>query len=396
MVPRLCIAQQGLNVVSETFIRAHGAGLPGVAGIIHERDGRLWCDDAPVPTSWSLAAVSAGLRYRLGRRPAARFAVAYETALRAVRPDVVLAEYGTVGARLVDPCRRVGVPLVVHFHGYDASRRSVLAKFSAAYRRMFAAAAAIVVVSRVMERQLLALGCPRDTLVYSPYGIDCTAFRGAAAACPPPNFVSVGRFVEKKAPDLLLRAFAMVVRERPAARLRMVGDGPLRSPCHGLADRLGIGHAVAFLGSQPHDVVRREMQAARAFVQHSIVAPDGDSEGTPVAVLEAGAAGLPVIATRHAGIPDVVVEGRTGLLVDEHDVHGMARHMLHLVDHPAVADALGRHAATHVRARYTMQQSLRRLAAVLAAAAHVAPLGPVRECIEQECAASTPDWRQAA
>jgi colanic acid/amylovoran biosynthesis glycosyltransferase len=69
-----------------------------------------------------------------------------------------------------------------------------------------------------MERQLLALGCPRETLVYSPYGINCTAFRSAADACPPPVFVSVGRFVEKKAPDLLLRAFALVVGARPATR----------------------------------------------------------------------------------------------------------------------------------------------------------------------------------
>jgi hypothetical protein len=82
--------------------------------------------------------------------------------------------------------------------------------------------------------------------------------------------------------------------------------------------------------------------------------------------------------------------------VDEQDVNGMARQMLHLVDHPEVAGTLGRHAATHVRSRYTMQQSLGRLAAVLAAAAQAAAIGPVRERIEQEFAASAPDRRQAA
>lgn len=396
-MPRLCIVQHGLNVVSETFIRAHGTGLPGVVGILHERDGRLWCDDEPVRTPWSLAAVSAAVRgLRPGRRRESRYAGGYEAALRVLRPDVVLAEYGTVGARLVDPCRRLHAPLVVHFHGFDASRTTVLARLAAAYRRMFAEAAAIIVVSRAMERQLLALGCPPDVLVYSPYGVDCTAFRSAAPGSRPPVFLSVGRFVEKKAPDLLLRAFALTVRERPACRLRMIGDGPLWEPCRELAGRLGIGHAVAFLGPQPHDVVRREMQAARAFVQHSVVAADGDTEGTPVAILEAGAAGLPVVATRHAGIPDVVIAGATGLLGDERDVEGMARHLLCLADRPETAAALGRRAAVHVRTSYTMEQSLRRLASVLAAAARRTPIGPVRAAIERELAAPAGDCRQAA
>jgi colanic acid/amylovoran biosynthesis glycosyltransferase len=258
---------------------------------------------------------------------------------------VVLAEYGPIGVQVSRPCRRARVPFVVHFHGYDAARRDVLAKYAASYRTMFTEAAAIIAVSRAMEHTLRSLGCPPDKIVYNPCGTDCEAFGNANPGSNPPTFVAVGRFVEKKSPDLSLRAFVQVVRERPAARLRMIGDGPLREMCQGLARELGCQEAVTLLGAQPHDVVIQEMRAARAFVQHSVVAADGDSEGTPVAILEAGAAGLPVVATRHAGIPDVVVEGETGLLVDEHDVTDMARHMLRLVDEPQVAETLGRQAA---------------------------------------------------
>jgi colanic acid/amylovoran biosynthesis glycosyltransferase len=382
---RTCIAQRGLHVVSETFIRAHGERLSGVVGILHQRGEQLWCDDAPVRTPWSWASVIHALR-RLycGSRRDPRFAVAYEVALRRCRPDVVLAEYGQTGAQIAGPCRRAGVPFVVHFHGYDASRHSVIERFAASYRRMFTEAAAVIAVSRAMERQLLVLGCPRDKLLYSPYGIDCESFGGGRPGQCPPTFLAVGRFVDKKAPELTIAAFARVLRERPGARLRMIGDGPLREMCRRLVQELDIHDAVTFLGAQPHDAVIQEMRAARAFVQHSVVATDGDSEGTPVAMLEAGAMGLPVVATRHAGIPDVVVEGETGLLVDERDMEGMARHMLRLVDEPQVAEALGRNAAGRVRRLYTMEQSLARLSRVLQAAAERGDMRAVREAIDRE------------
>ena len=164
----------------------------------------------------------------------------------------------------------------------------------------------------------------------------------------------------------------------------MIGDGILLDVCRDLVSAMGIGHAVEFCGAQSPDVIAAEMRQARAFVQHSITASDGDSEGTPVAVLEAGAAGLPVVSTRHAGIPDVVIEGVTGLLVDERDVDGMAGHMRMLIRNPDQATELGRRAAAHVRRYYSMEQSIDRLAWVLNAAACRHDMGPTRASIEAE------------
>ena len=114
-----------------------------------------------------------------------------------------------------------------------------------------------------------------------------------------------------------------------------------------------------------HQEVVGLMRTARAFVQHSLRAPNGDSEGTPVAVLEAGAMGLSVISTRHAGIPEVVIEDQTGLLVDERDIAGMAGHMVTLAKDPILADELGRKAADRVRKEYNMQSAIDKLAKVL-------------------------------
>jgi len=138
----------------------------------------------------------------------------------------------------------------------------------------------------------------------------------------------------------------------------MLGDGPLLPGCRELVKSLAIEEGVTFLGAQPPSVVREEMRRARCFVQHSVVASSGDSEGTPVAILEAGATGLPVVSTRHAGIPDVVVEGETGLLVAEHDVEGMAQCMLAVAQDPELAGRLGRAGRARIETCFSIERSI--------------------------------------
>jgi colanic acid/amylovoran biosynthesis glycosyltransferase len=280
----------------------------------------------------------------------------------------VLAEYGPTGVLAMDACRRAGIPLVVHFHGYDASERAVLAAHSETYPIMFREAAAIIAVSRAMQRKLVSLGALPEKVHYNPCGIDCEVFEASDPAAAPPVFLAVGRFVEKKGPQLTLKAFAEVYEAYPSARLRMIGDGPLLEECRALVLKLRINEAVTFTGAQPHTVVRREMQSARCFVQHSLEAPNGDCEGTPVGILEACASALPVVSTRHAGIPDVIVEGETGLLVDERDTKGMAEQMLSLARDAELARRLGLAARQHVAAHFSQAQSLDRLWTIISSA----------------------------
>jgi glycosyltransferase involved in cell wall biosynthesis len=171
--------------------------------------------------------------------------------------------------------------------------------------------------------------------------------------------------VEKKAPHLLILAFSEVHRQRPDAQLRIIGDGPLLPFCRELVRQLRLGDSVEFLGVQPHERVQVEMRRSRGFAQHSIVASSGDSEGTPVAVMEASASGLPVIATDHAGIPDVVVDGVTGFLVDEGDVFAMASSMLKLVEDPMLAQRMGRAGRARVEQQFSQQISLERIWAII-------------------------------
>jgi glycosyltransferase involved in cell wall biosynthesis len=126
------------------------------------------------------------------------------------------------------------------------------------------------------------------------------------------------------------------------------------------------GETSSSLRACPHIVICEEMRHARAFVQHSIEAPSGDSEGTPVSVLEAGASGLPIVATRHGESRTVVIEETTGLLVGKHDVQGMANTLRRLIHDPALTMSMGEAARDHVRTHFAMEHGLDRLWAIIA------------------------------
>jgi len=357
LCPSVVIVAPNLPSVSETFIQAHVERLPAEVTLAYGSPPRV---GKRVMLSWPRRAVNKVWRIVSGSE-ADSATLAYERVFERYRPCAVLAEYGTAGVGVMSACLRARIPLIVHFHGYDASMRDVFVEHAATYPRLFQQASAIVVVSRAMERKLAAMGAPARKLRYNPYGVDCLEFAGADPAHAPATFLAVGRFTPKKAPQLTLKAFAQVRHRVSGAVLRMIGDGPLTADCRRLARDLGIEQSVTFLGEQPSAIVRKELRSARCFVQHSVVAESGDSEGTPVAILEAGATGLPTVATRHAGIPDVVIDGKTGFLVDEYDVDSMAQQMVRLAEDPALAARLGGAARTRIEDRFSIERSITEL-----------------------------------
>lgn len=360
---KICIIKNNEIKITETFIRAHLAKLSGDTFGIHGSPPRYLGQEKADALSLTERALASLLR-RMGRSHKAKTRQ-YRRLLQKIQPDLVLAEYGPTGADVTDVCRQLNLPLVVHFHGYDASRHSVLEEYKQQYRTFFREAAAIVAVSGAMRKALISLGAPADKVFYNPCGVDVRRFTPTRPDENPPTFVAVGRLVEKKAPYLTIQAFARVHEYHPTARLRIIGDGPLEGVCRDLIAANGLKDAVTVLGAQPHDVVRQEMSGGRAFVQHSVVALDGDSEGTPLAVLEAGASALPVVSTRHAGIPDVVVNSKTGYLVDERDIEGMARHMVKLVEEPEMAAEMGSMNRDRIEQYFREKQSIGRLEGLL-------------------------------
>ena len=163
---------------------------------------------------------------------------------------------------------------------------------------------------------------------------------------------------------LTLESFALarsMVKDRCRLTLQMVGEGPLKEKVRDRAKRLGIDQFVEFSGSMPPADIADAMRRARAFVQHSLRAPDGDEEGCPVSIMEAQLSGLPVVATFHAGIPDVVLHEKTGFLVPVRDCCAMAKAMVLLADEPQLADKLGVSASSRARRKFTIDEHISQL-----------------------------------
>ena len=234
------------------------------------------------------------------------------------RVGFILAEFGPQGLSIYQQANIAGIPMFCYFRGYDASKRLRDPTYVRALQEMCRNIQGIVSVSRFLISNLHACGisCAQEWVI--PSGVDSKVFLPTDKH--PYSFLSVGRFVSKKAPQITIMAFARAYRDNPELFLDMVGDGPEMKKCQSLCEQLGIGERVKFHGAIDHSAVRLLMGRATYFLQHSVTAEDGDAEGMPSAVQEAMSCGCVVIATRHAGIPEHISHDVTGVLVDEYDI----------------------------------------------------------------------------
>ncbi|XMO86579.1 glycosyltransferase [Algibacter sp. AS12] len=279
--------------------------------------------------------------------------------LKKQKIDVVLVEYGDHSFNLLNILKATKLPVVVHFHGHDAVRKNIV-KNCNNYKDVFLMASKVIAVSKVMYQRLLGLGCPKQKLIYNTYGPN-PDFELVKAQFSKKQFIAIGRFTDKKAPYYTILAFKEVLKKHPNATLLMAGDGYLFNICKNLIKYYNLENSVKLLGIITPEIFRNLLQESLAFVQHSITAEDGDMEGTPLAVLEASIAGLPVISTYHAGIPDVIIHGKTGLLCKEHDVLSMSQHMLQVLDDVSFAKKLGAAGKINIKNNFSMEKHIDKL-----------------------------------
>jgi glycosyltransferase involved in cell wall biosynthesis len=203
-----------------------------------------------------------------------------------------------------------------------------------------------------MKEQLIYLGADAHKVFYQPDFVDLSLYQHVDVSNNPPVCLAIGRFAETKSPHLTILAFHKVLAQIPEARLVMVGKdggGELFEACHILVRALRIAHAVDFKGILPPAQIYDLMKTSRVFVQHSLTTPlHEDKEGTPVAVMEASAAGLPVVATTHAGIKDVIIPKETGILVDEFDIEAMAEAIIELLQNDTKVKQMGQAGSAYI------------------------------------------------
>lgn len=332
---RAAIATGEYHLGGETFINRHIEHLFGgdtvvVCGRFRgdnpygkpyfvRRDG-LSGRDIMVAPWWLL---SNRVRHGTSRLPFGEAKDALTRFLRDEQVEVILAEFGTQALALAPLANTLGIPIFTYFRGTDASKAIRTERMRSAYRKMMPRLAGVFSVSRFLLDNLAKHGISHPNSTVIPSGVDIRRFAPQAKA--PHSFLAVGRFVEKKAPMTTLRAFAEATADLPGARLDFIGDGPLLEPTRALAQELGVAGKLRFHGAQPHHTVRDRLMSTQFFLQHSVTARDGNTEGLPTAIQEAMACGCITVSTRHAGIPEAIDEGETGFLVAEHDADGFAK-----------------------------------------------------------------------
>ena len=323
----LAVFTPQVGTVSETFIRRHvndlfPDGTITIACQIGDPRFSSWCVDGPVLVLDHVQRVR--FTQETGWEFTSRHLASIRRLLRKHHVQVVLGEYLDVCLPLLEIALELKIPFWGHAHGYDISMRLRDPSLKDAYRR-YNKAAGIIVGCEWSRRRLEMLGLDPDKIHVVPCGVDIPDRPVVRSRTEHIRCLAVGRFVTKKAPLTLLNAFRQKMLTCTDLRLDFVGSGELFPAATEFVHSYNLGEYVRLHGSQAHDVVKQLMCSADIFLQHSRTDPvTGDQEMMPVGILEAMAYNLPVVATRHAGIPESVREGVTGFLIDEGDTVGMS------------------------------------------------------------------------
>lgn len=361
---KICITRSRKSGYTETFIRNQITGLLGKTNVVTLHSGRLpqRTEEGKLVGPWIFWLLNQIIKGLTGNRNNYFSHYGLKRFLTKEKIDLVVGNYGLSAAHFVPICKDLNIPLVVIFHGYDATLKKVVVKYQSAYQKLFQYASAIVAVSVEMKHKLVALGAPPEKITVIPYGIDVRKFSPAAEKKKSSLLVAVGRFTFKKAPLLTIRAFHQVRQKHQQAKLVMIGDkSGLYQDCVEVVKELKLEDSVTFTGKLSPEEIAHWMKEANIFVQHSITAPNGDMEGTPNSVLEAEASGIPVVSTFHGGIKEAVVNNKTGYLVPEKDVDGMADYINKLIENPDRAEEMGREARKHVLENYSLDKQIDKL-----------------------------------
>jgi colanic acid/amylovoran biosynthesis glycosyltransferase len=236
------------------------------------------------------------------------------------------------------------------------------------YRRLFREGDLFLVEGSHMAGTLAVIGAPADRIRVIHLGVDLERIPFAERH-PGADGKIVGliaaSFREKKGIPYALEAVTRVASRWPGLVLRIIGDGPMRPEILARVSRGDLAGRVELLGSCDYAAYIEQLRGAHFLMAPSVTASDGDAEGgAPVCLLDAQAAGLPILSTTHCDIPEATVPGKSALLAPERDVDGMTGHLEHLLAHPEEWPAMGRAGRAHMEAEFDIRRQGERMAGI--------------------------------
>ncbi len=372
---KVLVCRAGLLPYSETFIReqllAYSRWKPVLVGT-HRVEPGLPLDGLDVRL---LHSATPTLASRLYKRLLRELHVAPPGGTRRLQAEnaaLVHVHFGTDAVDYWPLLERLNLPVVVTLHGFDINihkhewqrDRSSIANRCYPGRLLAMSrqrGVHFVAVSEAIRQRAIDYGIAPAAVTVRYIGIDRArfAFSGAPIANRPRRILYVGRLVEKKGGELLIRAFAQVRSQVPDAELVMAGDGPLGTRFRELAVQLGV--AVQFLGSVSSAEVKRQIDSARVFCLPSVTAANGDAEGLPISILEAQACGVPVVTSARGGVTEGIIPGITGFAFAEGDVATLGGRLLQLLRDDALATSMSAAAIAFIAERFDIGSCTRAL-----------------------------------
>jgi colanic acid/amylovoran biosynthesis glycosyltransferase len=292
----------------------------------------------------------------------------YRGVVKRYHPQLIHAHFGDRGVLMLGTAMKYNIPMVTTFYGYDVSKLPLEEKWVPRLKWLFEHGDLFLAEGPCLRQKLIEIGCPPEKARVHHLGVDVRhiPFQARTAPDGPVKVLMAASFREKKGLRYGLEAFARVANRRKGQlQLTIIGDGPLKQELRDLAKEYGVQHQIRWLGYQPHDVFLKEALESHLFISPSVVASDGDTEGgAPVAIIEAQATGLPILATTHADIPEVTRPGKSAFLVPERDVEALEERLEYLLDHPEIWASMGAAGRKYVQNEFNAAEQGKRLEAI--------------------------------
>ena len=259
--------------------------------------------------------------------------------------DIIHSQFGTLGliATSLNQLLPNKCKLVTSIRGHDVT--VFLKKHPGIYDDLFKEGDLFLPVCEFLRERLIQEGCEEQKIVVHYSGIDCSKFeyiQRQRVSGEPIKVLTIARLIEKKGVAFAVEAVSRLLSKGEKIEYSVIGEGMLRENLQQLIEDMGMGQQVRLLGWKTHEEVKRLLEESHVLVAPSLTSQNGDQEGIPNAIKEAMASGLPVISTFHSGIPELVSDGVSGLLVPERDVTAIANALAYLISHPEVCEEMGR------------------------------------------------------
>ena len=272
--------------------------------------------------------------------------------------DIIHCHFGPNAFKPVE-LKKAGISakLLTTFHGYDLNSYPNTAGKDV-YNQLFKHGDLFTANSNFTKSQAVVLGCDETKIKILPVGLDMSRFTFKARqlnADEPVRILTVGRLVEKKGIEYAIRAIAKLTADYPNMVYSIAGDGPLNENLQSLVSRLNLQKNIKFLGALPQQEVLKLYDRTDLFLLPSVTAADGDCEGQALVLQEAQACGIPVVSTIHNGIPDGVLDGKSGFLVPEKDVDSIAEKLQYLIQNPQLWPQMGKAGREFVEKKYDIK-----------------------------------------